>query len=195
MSSSSESKQAVRKEVLALRKGLRQEEWLEKSAEIAARVSGIPEVARAKHLLVYLSIAETREVSTGELIRGLSGSGRKLSVPVIRRDRLAACGYMPGEKLQRGIFGQPEPALFRPVDPSGIDAALIPLVAADEEGFRMGYGRGYFDRFLSELAAAGHFPCRVGLAFRLQIVPLLPRDLWDQRLDYTVHEGGVMRFT
>lgn len=195
MSCSSESKQAVRKEVLALRKGLRQEEWLEKSEEIAAKVSRIPEVSRAKHLLLYLSIAETREVSTGELIEGFCSSGRKISVPVIRKGRLAACGYMPGEKLRRGIFGQPEPELFRSVDPGGIDALILPLVAADEEGYRMGYGGGYFDRFLSELAASGHFPCRVGLAFRLQIVPLLPRDSWDERLDYTVHEGGVMRFT
>ncbi|MCF8382444.1 MAG: 5-formyltetrahydrofolate cyclo-ligase [Chlorobium sp.] len=195
MSSPSESKQVVRKEVLAIRKRLQHEEWLEKSEEIAARVFGIPEVSAAEHLLVYLSIAETREVSTGKIIKELCGSGRKLSVPVIRQERLVPCGYMPGEKLDRGMFGQPEPALFRSVDPSGIDAVIIPLVAADEDGYRMGYGRGYFDRFLSELAAAGHFPCRVGLAFRLQIVPLLPLDPWDERLDYIVHECGVMRFT
>lgn len=195
MSTPSESKPAVRKKLLALRRSLRQEEWLEKSAAIAARISGIPEVAGAQHVLAYLSIAETREVFTGEIISRLCGSGRKVSVPVIRDDRLAASTYLPGEKLGKGMFGQPEPALFRPVDPSGIDAVIIPLVGADEEGNRMGYGRGYFDRFLSELAADGHFPCRVGLAFRLQIVPLLPRDVWDERLDYTVHEGGVMRFT
>jgi len=173
---------------------MREGEWLEKSAVIASEVLGIGRVLEAEHVLVYLSIPENREVFTGNLIGRLADAGKKLAVPVIRNGRLDPCRYLPGDQLVKGRFGQPEPQLFRSVEPNRIEVLIMPVVAVDARGSRLGYGRGYFDRFLSALAAAGRFPCRIGLAFSLQIVPAVPGDPWDEPLDYAVHEGGIMKF-
>ncbi|ACD90327.1 MAG: 5-formyltetrahydrofolate cyclo-ligase [Chlorobium limicola] len=188
------SKQLLRKELLVRRKMMPEREWFEKSALIASEVLNIREVVEAEHILVYLSIDETREVYTGELVSGLLEAGKRLSVPVVDQRRLLAVRYEPGQKLRRGIFGQSEPESIRPVDASLLQVVLLPLVAVDERGCRMGYGMGFYDRFLAELASHKCFPCRAGLAFRLQIVPELPCDSWDEPLDYAVHEDGLIHF-
>lgn len=194
--SMADRKRTIRKEVLSRRKTLPKKEWVERSAIIADRVvHGIDRMATARHVFLYLCITSSREVCTGELAATLAGSARSLSVPIVREGRLFAAKYVPGEPLGRGLFGQPEPVSVRPVEAATIDVAILPLVAVDQKGCRLGYGKGYFDRFLASLAAAGNEPCRIGLAFSLQIVPSLPCDRWDEPLDYAVHENGIMRFT
>ncbi|KUL33060.1 5-formyltetrahydrofolate cyclo-ligase [Chlorobium limicola] len=188
------SKQLLRKELLVRRKMLPEQEWFEKSALIVSEVLKIREVVEAERILVYLSIDATREVYTGELVSMLREAGKTLFVPVVDQRRLLASRYEPGQKLRRGIFGQPEPESVNPVDASLLQVVLLPLVAVDERGFRMGYGMGFYDRFLAELSSRDCFPCRTGLAFRLQIVPELPCDSWDEPLDYAVHEDGLMHF-
>lgn len=68
-----------------------------KSALIASEVLNIREVVEAEHILVYLSIDETREVYTGELVSGLLEAGKRLSVPVVDQRRLLAVRYEPGQ--------------------------------------------------------------------------------------------------
>lgn len=195
MNSPAPSKQDIRKDVLSRRRVLPEKEWLEKSGIIVSAVLGIGRVVEAEHILLYLSMTESREVFTGELAACLAGAGKKLSVPVILGNRLVPAGYRPGDRLRRGLFGQPEPENVSPADAGKTDVVIMPLVAVDARGVRLGYGKGYFDRFLAELGAEGKFPCRIGLAFSLQVVPALPADRWDEPLDYAVHENGIMQFT
>jgi len=195
MSSPAPSKHAIRNEMLVRRKQLQEGEWLEKSSMVALRASCMEQVVDAEHILLYLSMKGSREVSTEELAVLLAETGKKLCVPVVRNDRLVPAAYQPGEKLVRGRFGQPEPERFRADDAGSIQVVIMPLVAVDSNGVRLGYGRGYFDRFLSGLAVSGVFPCRIGLAFSLQFLPALPGDPWDEPLDYVVLENGVMPFT
>ena len=80
------------------------------------------------------------------------------------------------------------------VDESNLDVLLMPLLAFDEKGFRIGYGKGFYDRFLHRLSRQGIAPCRIGLSFFQQKVDALPVDSWDEPLDGIVHEEGIIRF-
>ncbi|HEY2418591.1 MAG TPA: 5-formyltetrahydrofolate cyclo-ligase, partial [Steroidobacteraceae bacterium] len=90
-----------------------------------------------------------------------------------------------------GTFGIPEPRTDWPrAEPSVL---LVPLLAFDAEGYRLGYGGGYYDRTLAHLRAH-HSVTAVGVAFAGQEVPRIPREPNDQRLDMLVTEQGIRRF-
>ena len=189
-----ENKQLVRSRLLAARKSLSEEAWLGMSASVVSEVLKINEITRAHRVMAYLSIASFREVATEELCKKLHEAGKRIAVPAVIEDRLVPVDYLPGEPLIAGIFAQPEPVRRSPVDSAELDAILLPVIGIDSAGRRMGYGKGYYDRFLSELAASGMNPCRIGLAFSLQFLRHLPADPWDEALDYAVHESGAVRF-
>jgi len=96
-------------------------------------------------------------------------------------------------ELVAGYCGIPEPnpALCARVQPAEIDTVIVPGSVFDEQGGRMGYGGGYYDRFLANQAPGA---TRVGIAFELQIRPYLPLQPHDQRLHCLVTEGRVLDF-
>jgi 5-formyltetrahydrofolate cyclo-ligase len=187
-------KQTLRKKILAERLLLTEEVWLQKSREIADAVQRLPEFPLFRHVLGYLPLADRREVDTSELFALLARFGKQVSIPVIAGCELVTAAYRDHEPLTTGIFGQSEP--LRPVmsDERSVDAVLVPVVAADLRGYRLGYGKGFYDRFFSRLAKTECNPLRIGLAFYMQILPRIPVDPWDQPLDYIVHEQGVFQY-
>jgi 5-formyltetrahydrofolate cyclo-ligase len=91
------------------------------------------------------------------------------------------------ERLTVGNYGIPEPQLDCPaIDPSVATLALVPALACDHQGFRLGYGGGYYDRFL-----ASHPLPTLGICFSEFVFPELPRDPWDQPLDGIATELGI----
>ena len=87
-------------------------------------------------------------------------------------------------------------SLVRYIQPAQqLDVVLLPLLAFDEKGCRLGYGKGFYDRFLKRLSERGVNPCRIGLSFFQQRVDKLPSDPWDEPLDAVVHEQGIIRYT
>ncbi|MDF1586716.1 5-formyltetrahydrofolate cyclo-ligase [Marinimicrococcus flavescens] len=97
-----------------------------------------------------------------------------------------------GEPLLEGGFGVLEPLESAPVEEPRV--VVVPLLGFDEEGRRLGYGGGFYDRTLERLRDMGLRPVVVGYAFELQAVPEVPVDDHDQRLDYLVTESAVRRF-
>lgn len=93
--------------------------------------------------------------------------------------------WRPGEALREGAFGIPIPEACVPASP---DLVLVPLNAFDAQGFRIGYGGGYFDR---TLAAANPAPCTVGVGFELGRVDSIRPAAHDRPLDWLVTEAGV----
>lgn len=101
-------------------------------------------------------------------------------------------GFTPGDDLQRGAFGVNEPAATSPQLIPGL--VLIPLLAFDESGRRLGYGAGYFDRTLAQLRAQGPI-LAVGLAFEAQRLRRVPTDAHDAGLDWIVTEARARKFS
>ena len=92
--------------------------------------------------------------------------------------------WRPSDPLVAGPFRVPEPAGGAPVRP---DVLLVPLLAFDAAGYRLGQGGGHYDRTLAELPHAR----TIGLAFAAQRVETIPRDRFDRRLDVVVTEAGA----
>ncbi len=177
----------------ARRSSLSQESQRAMSEAVVGHLAGMEELITARHIHLYLSFGD--ELSTAALLVTLAAMGKELSVPVVRHRMIFSSAFRPGDPLRRSSFGQPEPEFFSPADERTLDLVLLPLLAFDRKGYRLGYGKGLYDRFLHRLAESGVRPCRIGLAFSMQQVEQLSLEPWDEPLDGVVHEKGVIRFT
>lgn len=99
--------------------------------------------------------------------------------------------WRPGELLHAGPFAIAQPAETSPaVEPESLDAALLPMLAFDAAGTRLGSGAGYYDRAFAFRIGRAPPPRLIGIAFAAQQVDALPRDAWDVPLDAVVTEHG-----
>ena len=111
-----------------------------------------------------------------------------LALPVIAEGKLIFRAWVPGMPLKRVGFGLSEPGPeAKEVDP---DILFVPLLAFDLEGYRIGYGKAYYDGGISRLRAKKKI-IAVGLAFDEQYVDHVPVEPHDQKLDYVITEEGV----
>ncbi len=187
-------KAALRIRMLARRRSIPEKSLIEKSMAIAEYVITLAEVVNSRHVHLYLSNPAWAEVSTSTIVDRLTAMNKQLSVPVIQNGDIWSAAFRKGDLVQPAPFGQPEPREPSMVDESNLDVLLMPLLAFDERGFRIGYGKGFYDRFLQRLSRQGITPCRIGLSFFQQKVDALPVDSWDEPLDAIVHEEGIIRF-
>ena len=124
-------------------------------------------------------------------IMGFVARHPRCALPVVESaTRMTFRAHRCGEPLRANRFGIPEPAHGAVVAPLRLSAALLPLVAFDDAGRRLGMGAGYYDRRF----AARH-TLLVGVAHELQRVPPLPHNDWDVPLDAVVTEAGWHCFT
>ena len=176
-----EKKKKIREELLKKLKDHKEVERLHKSFKIAHKLFLLEEFIKAKTVLFYLSM--DGEVDTLRMIKEAIKQGKRVAVPVICR---AAHEMIPSliedteTELKTGPYGvrHPKEECVRPIPLESIDLVVLPGLAFDEVGNRLGRGMGYYDRFLSRLPR--HVPT-VGLAFDFQIIrdfpPLEPHDL------------------
>ena len=137
--------------------------------------------------MVYVSFRT--EVQTTPLIDALCSS-HCLAAPRLDTDRQGMQAHLITRKsLVRSELGmlEPDPTAAM-IDPKSIDAILVPGLAFDTEGFRIGYGGGYYDAFLPHCQRA----LRIGLAFELQLVDSVCPRAWDEPLHHIVTEHRVI---
>jgi 5-formyltetrahydrofolate cyclo-ligase len=127
------------------------------------------------------------------LARALAARGHGIVLPCVVEVARALVfrPWREGEPLQTNIHGALEPLADKPQHVPA--AILVPLLAFDKGGFRLGYGGGYYDRTLAGLRARGHV-LAIGIAYGGQETESLPREPHDQPLDMIVTEKGVRRF-
>lgn len=157
---------------------------------LARRVARLPAFRRARDIGLYLG--RDGEIDPAPLGALALAQGKRVWLPVVRpRGGLEFARLVPGARYARNRFGIPEPACFRRQRrPAGrLDLVVVPLVAFDGEGRRLGMGGGFYDRAL----AGARRPALVGVAFALQEVPRLPARPWDVPMDVVVTERGVVR--
>ncbi|MDO9230334.1 MAG: 5-formyltetrahydrofolate cyclo-ligase, partial [Syntrophales bacterium] len=143
-------KRGIRKKIMTLRNAMPLEVIAAKSGEIVRRLMELREIRESSTLMVYLSFGS--EVVTDELIVWGWDAGKRIVVPLCRPEGrvLMPCLLGGFDELETGHYGIREPKADRliPVPREEIDAVLIPAVAFDRQGRRVGYGGGYYDRFL-----------------------------------------------
>lgn len=138
----------------------------------------------------YLPIGD--EIDVIPLLRRLQGNGHRLALPQVVRSGgpLAFAAWTDGDTLGQGPFGTSQPTeTAEPVTP---EVVIVPLLAFDRDGFRLGYGGGYYDRTLWALRARRTI-LAVGVAFSVQETPAVPHGVHDQRLDWVITEREAIR--
>jgi 5-formyltetrahydrofolate cyclo-ligase len=187
-----ECKSGLRGAVLSRRDRLSPTEIRRQSAAAGSRLFALPEFAGARTVMFFVSFGS--EVDTVPMIERAISQGKRVVAP--RADpesrSLAACEIGdPGRDTAPGAHGIREPKSQCPaVDPESIDVVVVPAVVWGEDGYRLGYGGGYYDRFLRRATRA----VRVGLGMEMQVVGEVPHCGHDLPVDVLVTEAGVRRF-
>ena len=162
------------------------------SHRLIDRIRDLPEFSAASDVLIYLAMPE--EINVEGLIENADG-GKRWYVPrCAPRRRLAVHRYVPGHTPLRLAepfsIREPDPSERAETDPSALELVIVPGLCFSERGDRLGYGGGYYDRFLPQLESG----CvRVGALPEALILPMLPTDPWDQPLDIVLTESAIFR--
>jgi 5-formyltetrahydrofolate cyclo-ligase len=169
------AKRALRQRILALRDGLDAATHQQRSAALRGRLFARPEYRAAR--TVHLFVPFGSELDTRPILEDLWARAVRAVLPrVAPEHRLEHLAVTAWDDLAPGAWDIPEPVASCPaVDPAAVELILVPGVAFDRQGGRLGYGGGFYDRFLA--ACPGP---RMALAFALQIVeqvPAAPHDL------------------
>jgi 5-formyltetrahydrofolate cyclo-ligase len=181
-------KRSLRRAVIERRDALSEEERRAKSERIAERVLALPELADVRTALTFWSFGS--EVDTAATIAGLRERGVRVALPRIEEGEMVAVAFEPGAPVAATAFGAMEPVGAELVEPADLDLVIVPGVAFDRRGARVGYGGGFYDRLLPRLRAGVR---AIAIAFALQIVPDVPTGRHDHRVDLIVTEDEVIR--
>jgi 5-formyltetrahydrofolate cyclo-ligase len=183
------AKREVRRRVLALRDAIDPEVRNRAADRVTERVLALPEIAAATTVLAFSSFGS--ELPMLPLIDGLVARGVRVGLPVITGTDIVARAWRPGEPTTETSFGALEPADGAPIEPSAIDVILTPAVAVDRTGRRVGYGGGFYDRFLPRTRSDA---VRVAVVLPVQLVDEdLPAGAFDLRVDAIVTPDELIR--
>ena len=188
MTNITEEKKVLRKTFLQERENLSAGEVAAKSALIADLLWALPQVRQAKTVMAYMPFRQ--EVDITLLFSRLWQNGAQIAVPVCHPDR---CGLMqaallrPDTAWQSNRYGIDEPAEKIVLSKKEIDLLFIPGVAFAKNHARLGYGGGYYDRFLADMPATAY---KIGVAFSLQVKDVLPFGAGDLNVDMVMTEQG-----
>ena len=186
--SSNHEKQLLRDRARALRSSLSPAEILEKSERICRNLKDV--LDGANPLMVYVS--KPLEVHTRALIVQLLAQGKTVVVPIIEKDtKTLRLSYIKDPAvLSQSTFDVSEPVGHEmPAQASDVKAVIIPMLAFDKRGNRLGYGAGYYDRFLT---THPHMT-RIGIAFACQELMEISTDPTDAGMDLIVTDTGIIR--
>lgn len=186
-------KKEIRREVLRKRDNLSLKDRVELSRRICDNLLNLEEFKQSKVIHFFLSTKS--EVIAEEAIRKALSTGKEVVVPVIDRSHR----HISLSKIEdydkeltittHGIL-EPRPEFYRPVPLRDIELMVLPGVAFDTKGHRLGYGAGYYDRLLEEKEDR---PLLMALAFEIQIVDDIPVGDHDVRVDKIVTEERIIK--
>ena len=182
-----EEKRAIRKQVFALRKARSDEEIEKLSRELTERLTKIPEFQDAGQILVYADY--NHEVMTRFLIEEAWRAGKETAVPKVDGKDMIFYRLTDFGQLEPGYFGIPEPAEGEAVQWEKA-LMIMPGVAFDRGGHRVGYGGGFYDRFLEKHPGIK----KIAVAFDFQIFPEVPWETTDISPEILVTEKEVIRY-
>ena len=175
-------KHAIRKHMKAQRS--KAECPAEYDAAITKLVLESPEYKHAKTVMAYYPISG--EACTKAIIADALKK-KKVFLPYIDGDEMKVAEIKAIDDVETGKYNIPEPKNKQPFEPKQLDLVLVPGVAFDETGHRLGYGGGYYDRFLPKTGATA-----VGLAYEFQVVLHIPADPHDHRVQKIITEKRVI---
>lgn len=184
-----EKKQKLRSKVLEKRQQLSEEQWLNKSNQIIKSLSESTAYKNSGVVHTYISMNSRREVCTDNLLTHLFEDKKRVVVPITNFSdgTLSHSEINTENELVANKWGVREPKSINPIEISEFDLIVVPMVAADKNGNRLGYGRGFYDRFLDMTDAI-----TVGLTFHEFLFDQIPVEEFDVKLDMIITEEDVI---
>jgi 5-formyltetrahydrofolate cyclo-ligase len=182
-------KRSIRDDLLARRRHLADATCLGSSIRAQRRLLESAEFAAAASLALYSSIHN--EVFTEEILSAARRRGMQVSYPRVHGATLEFVEVREGCELAPGAFGVLEPTGSLVVPLPSVDLVVVPGVAFDYAGHRLGYGKGFYDRVLHDCAGRA---TKIGLCFDFQLLPALPAEKHDVCMDLVITEERLLRF-
>lgn len=182
-----EEKSALRSRLRKMTASLPEADLAAWDAAITARLLRLEAWARAETVFAYCSVG--REVDTWPLLRAALAAGKTLVLPKCgEKGKMQALQVESLEMLVPGAYGIPEPVEGKILSGAEIDLAVVPALAFDRAGFRLGQGGGYYDRWLD-----GFSGFSVGLCREALLQEALPRQAHDRTVDFVVTEARLFQ--
>ena len=183
------SKTALRRSLLATRCALPIKSWRQQSDRLCTHLQNNPQFIQAHTILAYTSFRQEPDLSS--LISGAANGSKRWGLPRCVGKTLTWHLWSSASRpLQAGAYGILEPHADEPiVDVETVDLILVPAVAGDRQGYRIGYGGGFYDRLLSDPRWAAK--PTLGILFDFALLPQLPIDPWDRPLNGICTEAGL----
>ncbi|MFD7565187.1 5-formyltetrahydrofolate cyclo-ligase [Streptomyces tendae] len=192
-------KRTLRRDFLAARNRLTPDDVREAAEALAGRALGLPELAGAHAVAAYVSVGA--EPGTLALLDALRARGVRVLLPALLPDNDLDWGEYTGEGSLARVRHGGRMELFEPagerLGPDAVtraDVVLLPGVAVDGRGLRLGRGGGSYDRVLARLAAAGARPALLVLLYDREVVARVPAEPHDRPVDAVVTPSAVRRF-
>ncbi len=184
------TKNSLRKAVLSFRNSLDKSSVLSMSADIFRQFLSIEKIQTSSRFMLYVDFRN--EVATREIISDLLDLGKEVYLPVTLKyeKKLIPKRIFSLDDLVFGAYGILEPRIDAPtIDNSLLDVVIVPGSVFDKNGYRTGYGGGYYDRFLESTDAL-----KVGVCFDFQLVDDVFPEEHDKKMDFIITEKNFLNF-
>jgi 5-formyltetrahydrofolate cyclo-ligase len=185
------AKNELRQKMRDARAALDPSDVTRRSDAAAARLLDLPQVRAARRVALYAPILAANEIRTAAIHTGLAARGAAVAYPRVHAPGAPLTFHAVADPADLVVSGlgipQPDPASSA-LALTDIEVFVVPGLAFDELGERLGWGRGHYDRTLARAPAA----LRVGYAYQIQIVPRVPVGAGDERVDLVVTESAVL---
>lgn len=184
MNSTKTKKNKIREEIKQLKSSFTLEDLSKKSEEVISVLEILGIFQEAKNVFIYNSLPT--EVDTSSLINNWSDQ-KNFYLPVVAGNDIVFRRYNPTTKTSISTFGIEEPVGENYTDYKKIDLIIVPGIAFDRKMNRIGFGKGYYDRFLSTVKIA-----KIGICFDFQLFESIPSEDHDVKMDYIISENDLI---
>lgn len=179
-------KNQLKESILSKRNSLSKEEVLEKSDKIKNNLFNLQQFKKSRIIMFFVSF--NSEVHTHEIIKN-SLKTKTVVIPKVAHHEIEPSIILDFDNLVPSRkFNILEPMDLMKIAYKNIDLVLVPGIVFDKEGHRIGYGFGYYDKFLKKVPKA----IKIGLAFDFQVIDKIPREMHDVPVDMIVTEKRVI---
>jgi 5-formyltetrahydrofolate cyclo-ligase len=182
------AKTELRSRMRAVRRVLPLEACSARAKLAVARLSQLPEFERARTVIGYSAMR--KELDPSALLTRAASLGKRVGLPRVEGDGLELHAYLADDALEEGAWGVLEPLPSAPIIADAeVDLIVVPALALDAHGYRLGYGQAFYDRLLPRLGRAFY----VGVAYDFQLVAELPKQAHDVAVHCIVTDTRTLR--
>ena len=187
-------KSALRKIYLEKRKNLPEEIWIQKCRQIKNQLFNYFDFSSIHTVHCFLPMAGKKEIDTWPIIKALQQKHIRVVVSKSNLQNTSMEHYLltPTTEIQNNAWGIPEPVSGETIAIHDIDMVMVPLLAFDHFGHRVGYGKGFYDRFLAQCIPATR---KIGLSLQSPVEKIEDAGPHDILLDYCVTPEKVWKFS